>query len=233
MIANQGFEVAYRFEGRLADSGTLDGSDHETSTQAGRRLLALHAHAFLTGRVPKAAASERAGYHIQHVASRQGSHIDFWRVVVTDPNPWLVAAACILGGAYQQRIQTCIDAMASAFAQSIRAVVSTAFDDVPHLPTTNLTLTRADGNRMPMLDPDAEGEQERYRLYELALRVITELARPVGRSADRLTVIVDGSNVAVIDEMTRRRITAERQRLLDREISDALMVLRTHWQGRH
>ncbi len=232
MIANKGFEVSFRFEGRLADSGSLDGSDHEAATRAGRRLLALHAHAFLTGRVPRAAVSERGGYHIRHAGSRQGSHIDFWQVVVANPNPWLVAAGCFLGSAYQVEIKSAINAAASFCWQSIRAAVRTAFVDVPPLPRIEPTLVGFDANRMPLIDDEAENAPERYRFYETALGALIDLSRPVGRSADVLTILIDGKPVAVIDEATKRRMMDERQRLLDREIGDAVLALRSPWYGR-
>ena len=222
-MVTSSFEVAFRFEGRLADEGVLDGSDHEATTQAVRRLLALHAHCFLHGKVPSAALSDGNGYHVQHVATRMGSHIDVWNVVIN--NPWTIqVVGGVMGTAYANEVKAGINASARFLRDSVRSALGTGSVRLPEFKREQNVLEARDGNREPMIDIDAEIESERIRLRGVTIRVLQDVARPIGRSAARVTIIIEEESVAVIDEDTKRCWLSD-------EIGTAVMLLRDRRRG--
>jgi hypothetical protein len=228
------FEVTFRFTGGLADSGMLDGSDHTTSTQAVRRLLALHAHCSISGRVPRASLSEGVGYHVRHVASPKGSHADIWAIVF---DPKTVGVASYFAGMYSSEIKLGINAGARFLRDSLRSALGTGPSHLPEFPRTEPVLSGLAENRAPLVDTDAEQDSERGRLREATVRILFDAARPIGRSADCLEIDIDGAVVATIDLETLRQLQNERQHYIDRqaaldhEITAALTPMRrTAWK---
>jgi hypothetical protein len=218
------FEVAFCFDGGLADEGVLDGSDHEAATRASRRLLALHAHCILHSRVPSAAQSEGHGYHVRHVATRRGSHLDVWNVVIS--NAWTIQiVGGLLGAAYASEVKAGINAAALFLRDSLRAAVGMGPKNLPRFPRIEPILEARGGNRDPMFDIDSEDDAVRLRLREVTIQVLHDVARPVGRSARNLTILIEGEPIAVIDEQMKRQLLAD-------QISTAVAVLKAERQGR-
>ncbi len=233
MTANEGFGVAFQFEGLLADVAGLDGSDHEAATQAARRLLALHSQVFLTGKVPRAALSEGDGYHVIHVASRQGSHVDLWQILVTNPNPWLVTVAGGLGFfLFEDEIKLAVKKAKRFLRNSVRTTLRSRPYQPPEIPLAQPVLQALSGNNAPIVDVEIEAAYERERLRDVTVHILSDLARPIGRSAHTLTIIVDGERIATIDGALKSRLVREREEAsarqlrLDEEIADALRPLR-------
>ena len=160
MTANS-FEVVFRFDGNLADEGELDGSDHEAATRASRRLLALHAHCFLHGKVPSAAQSEGRAYHVRHVATQKGSHADYWNVVIN--NAWAIQIAGLIGTAYADEVKLAINAAARFLRDSVRSAVGMGSKSLPEIIKIEPVLETWAGNRQPMIDTDAEHDQLRLQ----------------------------------------------------------------------
>jgi len=212
------FEVTFKFDGRLADQGILDGSDHEAAVAGSRRLLALHAHAFIHGFVPRAAQSEGEGYHVVHVASHKGSHNDLWQVIIN--NAWTVQiVGGVLAGAYANEVKAVINASARFLGDSVRAAIGTGPDHLPELRRKEPILEASNGNRQPIIDVESEQRHERVRLRQLTSRVLLDVARPVGRSAGSLAIIVERETIAFIDEDAKRR-------WLDDQITTAVRNMR-------
>ncbi len=212
------FQVEFRFDGRLADEGEIDGSDHEAAISASRRLLALNAHCCLSGKVPASAVSESKQYHVRHLGSRKGSHTDFWAVVVN--NAWTVQiVGGLIGAAYANEVKAGVNVCARFLRDSIKSALNTGPGHLPEFPRVEPVFEAHDGNWEPMIDMEAEQEAVRLQLREITIRVLHEVARPVGRSASKLTVVIDGEPVAVIDEAMKRRWLSE-------QIGEAVAVLR-------
>lgn len=222
-MSTESFEVAFRFDGKLADEGVLDGSDHESATRASRRLLALHAYCFLHGKVPTAAQSEGNGYHVRHVATRMGSHYDTWNVVIN--NAWTIQ---VVGGiivtAYADEVKAGISASARFLRDSLRAAIGSGSRSLPDFRRIEPVLEARRGNRERMIDLDAEEDRTRILLKEVTIKVLHDLSRPVGRSAGSLTILVQGEPIVVIDDEMKRlwltdQISAAVDALRDRQRS--------------
>lgn len=214
------FEVCIRFDGGLAAEGALDGSDHERATIASRRLLALHASCYLNGRVPASAVSEAAGYQVRHTGSKQACHIDVWEVYVFET---ALAAATTLGGVYSSEVKAVLNACATFLADSIRSAIGTGSSHLPEFRPIVPVLTLRDGNRAPSIDIESEHVAQRKRLRGLTSRVLAEVARPVGRSAETLTVSIQGAQVAVVDAHAKRSLLATQE--LEDQIGVAVRLI--------
>jgi len=204
MMTTNAFEVAFKFDGRLADQGMLDGSDHETAIAASRRLLALHAHSFLHGKVPRAALSDGSGYHVVHVATRKGSHEDVWQIILN--SQWTVQ---IMGGMVGGALANILTDAVRVVRDSLKAAIATGPRHLPEFRRVEPVLQMDDGNREPIVDLGQEQDAERRKLRTVVAQVLLDTARPVGRSASRLTITVEREIVAVIDEETKQRWLAD------------------------
>lgn len=74
--------VIFRFDGRLAERGDLDGSDAEHFTSGARRLLAIQAGFFTTGKAPTSAVARTERYHVIRSTRSRGSVIDPWTIAI-------------------------------------------------------------------------------------------------------------------------------------------------------
>ena len=216
-------QVKFSFDGRLAADNQLDGSDHETATRASRRLLALHAHCSITGRVPTSAVSETDQYHVRHMATRAGSHIDVWNVVIN--SPWTVQlVGGLIGTAYADEVKGGINAFARFLRQSVRSALDLGPRHLPVFPRVEPVFEARDGNRQPIIDVEAEQHTERAKLREVTIRILHEIARPIGRSASTLAIIIEGELAATIDETMKRRWLVD-------QISNAVTLLPRNQHG--
>ena len=216
-----GFQVAFKFDGYLADEGMLDGSDYEHTTQATRRLLALHAHAYLHAKVPSSAVSEGKGYQVRHVTSYRGSHVDLWAVYIF-PSALMVAG--VVGNAYAAEIKSGINAASGFLRDSVQTALGIRSARRPEFQRIEPGFEDRGGNRAPMIDIDREFDDQRLRLRDVTIRVLHDVARPIGRSAQRLTILIEGEPVAIIDEHLKRR-------WLEAEITEAVHALRENKRG--
>lgn len=211
------FIVVFKFDGGLADDGGLDGSDHVEATEAARRLLALHAQTFFTGVIPRSAQSRGAAYHVRHSHTFQGSSCDQWGVYV---------AAGYLLDIYKPQVKQLLDAAARFLAGSIRSALGVGPRDQPTFLRIEPVLSSGHGNGEPLIDMDAIDDEKRAALRAITMQVLYELARPVGRSADRLSILIDGQLIAEIDQRAKSRLHEERQAYLEDQIGDAVSHLR-------
>ena len=135
------------------------------------------------------------------MASRVGSHVDIWSVVI---DPVFLTASSIVGSAYAAEIKQGINGACRFLRESVRSALGTGSLHLPEF-RREPVLEAWDGNREPLVDIELEHERQRLRLRELTARVLGDLARPVGRSAARLTIVLEGEQIAVIDEDAKRR----------------------------
>ena len=97
---------------------------------------------------------------------------------------------------------------------------------MPQFPHIQPVLEMQDGNHEPLLDVSAESDRLWAELRTRTRKVLHELARPVGRSADTLCVWIDDELVATFDETTKRRFVT-----LSDLISEAVIPLQQSRQG--
>ncbi len=204
------FIVEFRFDGGLATRGVLDGSDHVTATEAARRLLALHAHTLFGGEVPRNALSQSGAYRVVHVGTRVGCSVDGWEVWVLGSGGAVLGVAKWYADTYRSEIRDYTTAAARAaqgfLRDSINAVLRIGSRDLPAFPRIEPVLSSIYGNGEPMIDLDALDENKRELLRAITVQVLHDLARPVGRSAELLSILIDGQLVAEIDERAKARL---------------------------
>ena len=200
-----GFKVAFVFGGGLADQGQLDGSDYATSVQAARRLLALHAHFWATGKIPLSAHSESRFYHIRHIATGRGAHVSYWNVLINGKPEWTsidVAEGAIASIAETKRTQQQVD-VANA-SRLLRNSVRSAFghwdgDLLQYLRTTPAFEAQAFDHHDPLFADEAVAGRQQIHLLDTTSRILFDLARPVGRCAVQLNIAIEKKLIATID----------------------------------
>lgn len=193
-MADDRFEVQFRFDGGLATSGKLDGSDHEVVTSAVRRLLAVHAHCFLHRKVPVAAFAEGRGYHVQHAGSSATCHVDHWEIVL--------GVSAIGSSDRPEEVKGAIAGCVSFLQASLRSVVTGELNDAEFFePASEESKSDAE------TDKDVGLEAIRRELQVLTARVLYEgVARPIGRSAEALSITINGEQVIAIDDNVKTRL---------------------------
>jgi hypothetical protein len=179
------------FKGGIADAGELPPADFIHSLTGARRLLAHHAHFFITGKTAKVGKSETRDYRITFRSTRKGSFI-------YDLSVGILASAMFTAGQY---------AFGDFFRDSLRAISrGRSFEEPPSI-RKEPYFAPVDARNAPVFDfSDSfrdEAETLRVRITE-ALRL---MAFPVGRSAAQLKIYLDNAEAALIDRARELEIT--------------------------
>jgi hypothetical protein len=171
------FEIAFKFEGGLADQHALDGSDGVAFHEYARQFLALHAHFFVQGQVPKGGAiNHTKTYRVLERATREGS-IDLVYWVQLFAAGAVSAVGYNVGNLlYDMYLKECLlDLLTPAKAPPFHLRREPVFEN------TN-------GNREPIVDLDLESEQRWRDLRQRSRTSAIGWMKPIGRSAETVTV---------------------------------------------
>lgn len=174
-------EVIFKFEGMLADRHVLDASDANGFHEGARQLLALHAYGYVHGHEPKGGVvNHTAHYRVLEAAPVQGC-IEYHYVVElvqSFGNGFAEAAGAFTFGYFLQ------DQLKAMFGRK-------SSSEPPLLPRRgNPTLVASRGNGEPLVDTEQEALIIARRFQERGRNSAATMMRPVGRSAERVTIRV-------------------------------------------
>lgn len=217
------FTVEFKFYGREADTGRLDGSDHLEATKAARRLLALNAYVFFHGKLPHQAESKTDEFHVFHVGTFHNCISDVWEVAIPGS---AVAVGAYYAKLYSDEVKQATNAAARFLRDIIRAALGIGSLNLPEMSRIEPVLPEHGGNGAPIMDVEEEQEKTRTALRALVTQVLHELSRPVGRSAERLDIYIDRELVATIDATGKAQLYDDHQSYLDEQITSAVKGIR-------
>lgn len=89
-----------------------------------------------------------------------------------------------------------------------------------------VVLEPQDRSNAPFIETQGERHMRWLELRGCLNSILPNVSRPVGRSADKLTIHVDGKLVGVIDEAVMRRLMQPQIMAMQLEIADALNGMR-------
>lgn len=211
--------IGFKFEGGLADSHSIDASDGATFHEAARQLLALHAYFLTSGDIPNGGVfNHTRNYRVFECASKEGS-IEFFYSVEVFSNAVLATAGGVIGARCGALIYE------ELLEQSIRQLITKVPELFGYWKTEDV-LRNSDGNREPLVDLESEAISRWQRLQARCIRPLLGCLRPIGRSANVLTIHVGDTGTVRLgfDEFTR--LTVKFHDLRDQEITVAVHAVR-------
>ena len=190
--------IIFKFEGREADRHRLDASDHLAYETAARQLLAMHAHFYVTGKVPKGGAlSNGPGYRILNEDPRAGSFVGPWIVECTARELPQIGVGFALKQAYRYLFEDLLK-------DSLLPIIARKPSRMPPELRIEPILEGLDSRNERFIEPEQEREYEWHKLRERSRSALVNAAKPVGRSADILSIIAanDNAMIGAIDAQT-------------------------------
>jgi hypothetical protein len=183
--------IIFRFEGREADRHRLDASDHLVYETAARQLLAIHAHFYVTGKVPKGGALTHGP------GPRAGSFIGPWIVECVASELLQIGVGFALKKAYRYVFENLLK-------DSLGPIIARKPSSIPPELRIEPILEGLDSRNERFIDVQQERDYEWHKLRERSRTTLVNAAKPVGRSADVLTIIAanDNSIIGVVDAQT-------------------------------
>jgi hypothetical protein len=203
--------ITFTFTGSAADNGRLDGSDRNTYSDAARQFLAVNAHFYATGRIPKGPAFN----HTKHYRVwSEGIRVNCYA------ETWIVATAAGMGAVYGVRL---VDYL---YEHLLRDTLQTILGRKPSVPPPEMRrepyFAAQDNRNAAVFDDEAERLQQWERLRERSTLIIPQIARPIGRTATKLVIAGEEKEIATIDADTLRKILADVQAYKEAAITAAL-----------
>ena len=190
--------IIFKFEGREADRHRLDASDHLAYETAARQLLAIHAHFYVTGRVPTGGAlSNGPGYRILNEDPRAGSFVGPWIVECATSGFLQTGVGLALKNTYRYLFENLL-------RDSLRPILARKPSRMPPELRIEPILECLDSRNERFIDLEQERDYEWYKLQERSRTALVNAAKPIGRSANILTIIAanDNSIIGVVDAQT-------------------------------
>lgn len=218
-------EIVFKFEGLLADEAhALDGSDGVAFHESARQLLALHAHFYTIGEVPNGGAvNHTRQYRILETASRKGS-IEFSYIVEV----YALSAVQAVGygtGAIVFKL---------FFADSLQDMLQRGRDRIRRAWVKDDTVLESQaGNHEPIVDIDLESAMRWRRLQERGTSGLVGTLRPLGRSAEVATIYVGDCSPIAIGQSDLEKLRASMMEYRERQVTDAIKVLKLSNKGLH
>lgn len=195
--------VSFRFDGHLAEYGELDGSDFMDHIVGARRLLALQAAYYTTGRVADPAQTETSGYHVRWANQFEGAAVDAWNVIV-HPRPDMLQDALgdfsLSAASYE---------FYEFFRDCVGQTVQSLFWRPPQIEKVEALLRCLNQSSDELFPYDGGVLRSLEILQAYTRHALIRAARPVGRSAETLDIYTDGLWVGEIDVPRLRNLKNE------------------------
>jgi hypothetical protein len=224
-LGMQEHRIIFRFEGREADRHRLDASDRLAYETGARQLLATHAYFLVNQKVPNGGAQSRGpGYHVYSLDPRQACFEGHWIVEVAEVL-FKEALKSADGHAVRKAVAYTYDYL---LKDSLGAILGGKSSSMPLEMRQEPVLPGLDTRNEPVFDVEFERDRNWRQLRERSILITPNAFRPVARSSERLTIIVDDVVIGRVDEDKLRRLIREaltlqaEQERLQAQITDAL-----------
>jgi hypothetical protein len=212
-------KITFRFTGLAADEARLDGSDFNTYTDAARQLLALNAYFYANGLLPNGGAiNNTPQYRVWKEASARGSYLDVWMVAFS-----AAMTARVLG---DYAVRALDYTYAHFLKDNLGPIIGRKPSSMPLELRREPYFPPQDKGNHPVFDEEVERAHHWLQLREKSTFVLPKVARPVGRSADKLTISSELGEIGTIDTQALRQILADAQAYRELAITAALETLR-------
>jgi hypothetical protein len=204
--------IAFKFEGRLANQHSIDASDGVTFHEAARQLSALHAYYFTSGALPNGGAvNHTKAYRVLENAPQAGS-IEFFHLIELFVDAAVVAA----GGRFGLLL------FDEFFADSIRQIIARGRRNAgPLWARDDRVLESALGNREPIFDVERDATLRWDRFLDRCVSPFAGCLRPLGRSADTLTIRAGNAPPITIGVEDLAYIQASWEARREQQLADA------------
>lgn len=194
--------IVFKFTGGSADGLGIDASDGITFHEGARQLVGLYGAYLATGDVPKGGVVNYTNhYRIYWHGAREGC-VEF---------PYIIELFSSAAHAGMAAVGACIGKTLyeELFHESLKQLLSGKIGSPPNL-TARIepVFESQDGNRAPIVDPEAIARDRWRDLQSRATRSLITAMRPVGRSADELQIQI-GSSTEIL--LTRHDLAALRE----------------------
>jgi hypothetical protein len=185
----QTLRVHFEFEGREADRHRLDPSDFIDHETAARQLLGLHAYFLVTGgKMPNGGIPSRGpGYRVYVEAPTKGSFVASWVIEI-------IAKEAVAAGARYVARRTWDYTYEHLLRDSLAPIISRRPSSMPIEMRREPVLEGLDRRNDPFLDVEVERTRQWQLLRERSTRILVNVARPIGRSADTLVIVAGNDN---------------------------------------
>jgi hypothetical protein len=212
-------KITFRFTGMAADKARLDGSDVTQYTEAARQILALNAFFFTHGVVPNGGALNQTQYYrVWKEADERGSYMDLWIVAIGGG-----IAARVLG---EYALRTLDYTYAHFLKDSVGSILRRKPSSMPLELRREPYFPPQDTGNRPVFDEESEREYHWRQLRERSTLIVPKVARPVGRSATKLSISSELGEIGTIDMTVLQQILADAQAYREQAITAALEGLR-------
>jgi hypothetical protein len=213
--------VVFTFTGRMADQHELGPVEYMRYHESARQLVATCGHFYTLGRVPNGAAfSEGRYYGMIKRANEAGSFRDTWKIAIVGG---------MIGNVLATNVQRGIDYGFDRFMQDgVGSAITGQPVTVPVEWPKESMLEAQDRSNAPFIETEGERHMRWLELRERLNGILPNISRPVGRSADKLAIHVDGKLVGVIDESVMQRLMQPQIMAMQSEITGVLQGMRRH-----
>ena len=208
----------------MADGYDLGATDFLRYTELARQLIAVCGYFYTMGHVPNGPAFSEGRYYrlVKHANEAQCCR-DVWKVAIIGG---------MLGNIFGTYGVRGVDYAFDRFMQdAVGPVISGKPTFVPPEWQTEVVLEPQDKSNAPFIETEGQRHMHWLELRERLNGIIPNVARPVGRSAERLTIAVDGRAIGVIDTQVLHRLLQPQISFQQAQITEALKTLQSQRLG--